>query len=596
MTLYRSRAKALVEEAGTDGCLNVNVSSLEIGYDTVHVLSHLLESNVVSLNLSYCVTSLEMCQFLAPALSLMRNLTWLDLSANQLTPSACFVLGQGMYQLTQLRCLILNDNPSITSQFRNFRSGEAVSIMLDMVPAKELTTLEIARCKLWSLAELGPAVARFKSLGRLNLEGNTLDAESHFYLSKLLTTLPLEQVIVSLHPEYLQHFRSPNPTSMPRLTELKISSSLTRSDIESGVGGEARSKASSWLNLVPILKSSRQSLRSLDLGSSRMHEKDLAGLLDMIRQLKELRILKLGVIMLGPDLLSRISAMLSDVKQLEELELMSVRCPSVETWMSLGLQLSQLHNLRTLNLNNLSTFEGNAAWAALPQLPATITQLKLADNKFDERAQLLLLSRTLAMLTSLTSLDLSGCSIGASGAPMICDAVGRHAISTLVLDRNGLQDKGAEAVAALLPKLSSTLVDFSIMQNDIPNSGCLLLIANLVTCQHLSVLRLSKNSLGSDGLISLSRVLPNFPTLRVLDITDIQSDYDGFEEFCFSLLRYCTLETLLTSVSPVDWLASLIDLKIAPDEPDMRALLRILRQRTHLSLEVLTLLLSPSPL
>lgn len=91
------------------------------------------------------------------------------------------------------------------------------------------------------------------------------------------------------------------------------------------------------------------------------------------------------------------------------------------------------------------------------------------------------MAKALQSNVSLSMLDVSGCKLGHEGASQLSIALaGNSKLTHLVLAKNSLGDRGAAAIATLLPR--NQLVDLNISQNQIRTTGAESLARSMLTC------------------------------------------------------------------------------------------------------------------
>ena len=181
---------------------------------------------------------------------------------------------------------------------------------------------------------------------------------------------------------------------------------------------------------------------------------------------------------------------------------------------TLGIHL----NLTNLNLSGISI--GNSGAASLSQVLAansSITSLELSrdDISYSGAASL---SHALAANSSLTSLDLSKNMLGNSGAASLSQALAANfSLTNLDLRYNGITDSGAASLSQALAA-NSSLTSLVLSKNVIGVSGAFSLSQALATNSSLTSLNLRENAILDSGAASLSRALAANSSLTSLDL------------------------------------------------------------------------------
>jgi V8-like Glu-specific endopeptidase/Ran GTPase-activating protein (RanGAP) involved in mRNA processing and transport len=119
---------------------------------------------------------------------------------------------------------------------------------------------------------------------------------------------------------------------------------------------------------------------------------------------------------------------------------------------------------------------------------------------------------TKGMLSSAVPIDFRGKRIGDDGVGILCREYS-HCLHSLDLSRNGITDKGAEALAA-----NTTLVTLNLSSNEIGDSGAVALGETLKTNITLTSLDLDNNQIGVPGSIALAETLKINTTLMNLGL------------------------------------------------------------------------------
>ena len=175
-----------------------------------------------------------------------------------------------------------------------------------------------------------------------------------------------------------------------------------------------------------------------------------------------------------------------------------------------------------------------------------ITYLKLEPSIW--RYEVVSLSKALSVNSSLTNLDLSENSIGASGAASLSQALAvnssltnlklnlngichpgaaflsqalavNSSLTNLDLSENGIGDPGAASLSQALA-VNSSLTNLKLNLNSICHPGAAFLSQALAVNSCLTNLDLSKNSLGDPGAASLSQALAVNSSLTNLDLSE----------------------------------------------------------------------------
>ena len=130
------------------------------------------------------------------------------------------------------------------------------------------------------------------------------------------------------------------------------------------------------------------------------------------------------------------------------------------------------------------------------------------------------LYKALAVNSSLTHLDLTGNSIGDSGAASLSQALAvNSSLTKLDLMYNGIGPSGAASLSQAL-RVNSSLTNLDLTCNKIGPSGAASLSQAFAVNSSLTNLDLSENSIGDSGAASLSQALAVNSSLTNLDLSE----------------------------------------------------------------------------
>ena len=150
---------------------------------------------------------------------------------------------------------------------------------------------------------------------------------------------------------------------------------------------------------------------------------------------------------------------------------------------------------------------------------AFLTSLDLSGNSIGDSGAASL-SQALAVNSSLTNLDLSWNSICSSGAASLSEALAvNSSLTNLDLRRNSIGDSGAASLSQALA-VNSSLTNLDLSWNSIGSSGAASLSEALAVNPSLTNLHLRANSIGSSGAASLFKALAVNSSLTNLQLRD----------------------------------------------------------------------------
>lgn len=114
------------------------------------------------------------------------------------------------------------------------------------------------------------------------------------------------------------------------------------------------------------------------------------------------------------------------------------------------------------------------------------------------------LKESSAINSTLVTLDLSGCRIGAAGAAAIATVLETSsALTTLDLTKNNIRSVGATAIATALEG-NNALTTLGLANNNIGNEGAVALATALERNDRLTTLGLADNNIGDEGATALT--------------------------------------------------------------------------------------------
>ena len=155
------------------------------------------------------------------------------------------------------------------------------------------------------------------------------------------------------------------------------------------------------------------------------------------------------------------------------------------------------------------------------------------------------LSQVLTVNTSLTTLNLSGNSIGAEGATSLSQALAVNtSLTTLNLSRNSIGAEGATTLSQALA-VNTSLTTLDLSDNSIRSEGATSLSQALAVNTSLTTLNLSRNSIGTEGATSLSQALTLNTSLTTLNLS---FNLIGVED-ATSLSQAFAVDTSLTTLN-----------------------------------------------
>ena len=185
---------------------------------------------------------------------------------------------------------------------------------------------------------------------------------------------------------------------------------------------------------------------------------------------------------------------------------------------SLSKALSVNSSLTNLDLSENSI--GASGAASLSQALAVnscLTNLKLNLNGICHPGAAFL-SQALAVNSSLTNLDLSENGIGDPGAASLSQALAvNSSLTNLKLNLNSICHPGAAFLSQALA-VNSCLTNLDLSKNSIGDPGAASLSQALAVNSSLTNLDLSENSIGDSGAVSLSQALAVNSSLTNLDL------------------------------------------------------------------------------
>ncbi|XP_068753929.1 nucleotide-binding oligomerization domain-containing protein 2-like [Montipora capricornis] len=204
-------------------------------------------------------------------------------------------------------------------------------------------------------------------------------------------------------------------------------------------------------------------------------------------------------------------------------------------------------SLTTLKLSGNSI--GDAGATSLSQALAvntSLTTLELYGNSIGD-AGATSLSQALAVNTSLTTLELYGNSIGDAGATSLSQALAVNtSLTTLKLSHNSIGDAGATSLSQALA-VNTSLTTLDLSWNSIGDAGATSLSQALAVNTSLTTLDLSSNSIGAEGATSLSQALAVNTSLTTLDLSFNSIGAEGATSLSQALAVNTSLTTLYVS-------------------------------------------------
>ncbi|CAO3564082.1 unnamed protein product [Mortierella alpina] len=187
--------------------------------------------------------------------------------------------------------------------------------------------------------------------------------------------------------------------------------------------------------------------------------------------------------------------------------------------------------------------KGAEALSEALKINSTVTALGLRCTSIGGKGAQAL-SEALKTNSTLTTLDLASNWIGANGAQALSEAFKINStLTTLFLRHNSIGDKGAQALSEAL-KFNSTLIALQLYGNSIGANGAQALSEALKTNSTLTSLDLGDNSIGANGAQALSEALKTNSTLTTLNLRDNSIEANGAQALSEALKTNSTLTTL----------------------------------------------------
>ena len=163
---------------------------------------------------------------------------------------------------------------------------------------------------------------------------------------------------------------------------------------------------------------------------------------------------------------------------------------------------------------------------------------------FESRTSVAAFSQALAVNTSLTTLYLSGNSLGADGATSLSQALAVNtSLTTLHLSDNSIGDEGATSLSQAFA-VNTSLTTLHLYHNSIGAEGAISLSQALAVNTSLTTLHLSDNSIGDEGATSLSQALAVNASLTTLYLFDNSIGDEGATSLSQALAVNTSLTTL----------------------------------------------------
>ena len=125
------------------------------------------------------------------------------------------------------------------------------------------------------------------------------------------------------------------------------------------------------------------------------------------------------------------------------------------------------------------------------------------------------LSKIIKDITTITTIDLDGNSIGAEGCSSLAKALETNTtITTIDLHYNSIGAEGCSSLAKAL-ETNTTITNINLFRNSIGAEGCSSLAKALETNTTITTINLSSNSIGDEGCSSLAKALETNTTLNL---------------------------------------------------------------------------------
>ena len=199
-------------------------------------------------------------------------------------------------------------------------------------------------------------------------------------------------------------------------------------------------------------------------------------------------------------------------------------------------------SLTTLNLSGHSIGdEGATSLSQALAVNTSLTTLDLSEKSIGAEVATSL-SQALAVNTTLTTLNLSGNSIGAEGATSLSQALAVNTtLTTLNLSGNSIGAEGATSLSQVLA-VNTSLTNLSLSFNHVGDAGATSLSQALAVNTSLTSLHLGRNSIGDAGATSLSQALAVNTSLTILHFSHNSIGAEG----ATSLFQALAVNTSLT--------------------------------------------------
>jgi Ran GTPase-activating protein (RanGAP) involved in mRNA processing and transport len=260
-------------------------------------------------------------------------------------------------------------------------------------------------------------------------------------------------------------------------------------------------------------------LELLDMESCSLDKLGLLALRDSLPLLKLLRCLRLSDNRIGPEGMLVLSEGRRHLRGLHQLRLNHVQLgvrgvtgPLCEVLVHLPL-LEELE----VGLNEMEIEGFTALCSCLPKLPK-LRHLDVSENKLHDAEGMSLLSEQFQRIRSLTSLSVSGNSIGNDGlVSLCCNIACLSSLQALDLSYNGIGSQGIEMLSASLPHVPKLAI-LTLAYNSVGYDGISSLCSQWHHLQGLRVLDLRCNRIRRRGMFTLATNLSRLPSLKVLNV------------------------------------------------------------------------------
>ena len=445
------------------------------------------------LSLSHCSMTQDLCSMLLRALSVCRDLIYLDLSDNDLEDAA-------------------------------FKLADSIRSWGEKPPLQELN---LARCSIPEkvLGEIVKALSGCKELQTLNIKNANFGETGHLLASTIrswgdnpsLEVLDLANSTISVDS---------STELMKSLSTCKCLKSLLLSKIRlQGIGKSMAQLVQSWGPGAPLEK--------LRLDQCSMDEKDCRELLQSLANCNSLLDIDLSGNPLGDagNQLAKCFLLWRNNAPLQKLQLSNCSM-SVQVWYDLMKHVAILKNLTHLDLskNNLNETgrqfgKSISCWGDCPQLSVLdLEKCTMPENVWSE------LLEALSSCKQITNMNLSQNTIGASGQNLAKCIKSWGALQTLNLKCCGMSIDNWNIVLQSLvtcKKMTCLVLSDNSLNESAEHLVELLRSWGEDTC--LEVLSLWKCSLSPDVCTDLFRVLKASPKLILLELSFNDLEVSGHE-------------------------------------------------------------------